>query len=159
MLAWMPAAHAKAAGQLDEALNRYADLLTEAEEGRLRVWGDALPLVWAEASTAFAAVADWEGFEAFIARLKVCPSLNLLIAIICHLLYDKSLSGKQDWMLDCILTGTAGKDDGQRSLCPLPGSSILGTSTYCELPSLTDELRQARCGYGLGPVGPLQVGR
>lgn len=71
MLAWMPAAHAKAAGRFDEALGRYSEFLTEAEEGRVGVWGAALPWTWAEASNAFASVADWEGFEAYLARLKV----------------------------------------------------------------------------------------
>lgn len=67
----MPAAWARAAGHFDEAHGHYSRLLTEAEEGRLRVWAGALPLTWTEAGNAFAAVADWEGFEAFVARLKV----------------------------------------------------------------------------------------
>ena len=82
MLAWMPAMQQQAAGHTEAALQACAALLGGAEGGGARMRDETTAFVVARASEAYAGVANWEGMEAFFARLEVrcadpscCPGL------------------------------------------------------------------------------------
>jgi hypothetical protein len=92
MLAWMPAMQQQASGCLEEALDSYSDLLGKVEGGQVGMRDETTAFVVAQASKAYAAVADWEGLEAFFARLEVNNLihsglyLGLLMSRYCFLL-------------------------------------------------------------------------
>jgi hypothetical protein len=71
MLAWMPAMQLQAAGHLEAALESYAALLGRVEGGMSGMREETTAFAVAQASKAYAAVADWEGLEAFFARVEV----------------------------------------------------------------------------------------
>jgi len=83
LLAWMPAMQQQAAGHVEGALDSYTALLDRVEGGTARMRDETIAFVVAQASKAYSAVADWEGMEAFFARLEVItgtPSLWVLFS-------------------------------------------------------------------------------
>lgn len=80
MLAWIPATQSRAEGHWEAAQAGYSELLEAvSREDGPRMWDESLPLTWAQATEAYAAVSDWQGLESFLAKLGVrCLSTQRL---------------------------------------------------------------------------------
>ncbi len=67
----MPAMQQQAAGRMETAVEMYSELLGTGNAGPPGMRDESTAFMVAQASKAYAAVADWEGLESFFTRLEV----------------------------------------------------------------------------------------
>ena len=70
-LAWLPAMQKQAEGNFEGALDGYRSVLEGVEDGGSAP-DEVLAFVVAQASSAYASIADWAGLEAFFEYLEAC---------------------------------------------------------------------------------------